>query len=59
LADGDHEVLAEKRQDLAQLNDLVGVHVASRLQHHEEGVAVDLELRALVGVDRVLHGQLV
>ena len=35
------------------------VVVAGRLQHHEEGVAVALDLGALVGVDRILDRELV
>jgi hypothetical protein len=44
---------------LAELHDLDGVDVACRSQHHEQDVAVALQLRSLVGVDGVLDGQAV
>ena len=44
-------------EDLADLDHLVVVDVAGGLQHEEERVAVHLELRALVRLDRVLDRQ--
>ena len=59
VADRDHERAADEDVDLAGLDDLVGVDVAGRLEDHEQRVVVDLELRALVRLDRVLDRQLV
>jgi hypothetical protein len=49
--------MAQEDQDLAELNDLLGVDVAGRLENEEHGLAVDLELWPLVGVDCVLDGE--
>ena len=57
VADGDHEALADEDHDLADLDELVAVDVAGGLEDHEQRVAVELELGALVGVDGVLDGQ--
>ncbi len=57
VAHGDDVVVAEEDQDLAELDDLGRVDVASRLEDDEDHVGEDLELGALVRVDRVLHGQ--
>jgi hypothetical protein len=57
VPDGDDEVRAEEQVHLADLDDLVGVDVAGRAQHHELGAAVALQLGALVGVDGVLDRQ--
>ena len=54
VAHGDHEVAVDEQQDLADLDDSSVVDVAHGLQHHEQRVAVHLELRPLVRVDRVL-----
>ena len=59
MPDRDDEVRADEEVDLAELDLLDGVDVARGPQHDEQGVAVALELRALVGDDRVLDGQLV
>ncbi len=59
MADRDHELGADEEHDLAELDGVVGVDVAGRLEDHEQGVVVDLELGPLVGVDGVLDGQLV
>ena len=59
VADGEHEVRADEDVDLAELDLLDLVEVAGGAQHHEQGVAVALQLGALVGDDRVLDGQLV
>ena len=58
MPDGDDEVLAEEDRQLADLDDLVVVDVAHRLEHDERDAAVELELRPLVGADRVLDGEL-
>ncbi len=58
VADRHDEAVADEEQDLAEV-DVVGLDVARGLQDHEKRGAVDLELRALVGVDRVLHRELV
>jgi hypothetical protein len=50
----DDEVLADEQHDLADLDVGGLVHVAQRLDDHEQRVAVELELGALMGVDRVL-----
>ena len=50
----DDEVGPEEQVDLADLDLFVVVDVAGRPQHDEQHVAVLLQLRALVGVDRVL-----
>ena len=48
-----------KNEDLAELDRLLGIQVARGLEDEEERVAVDLELRPLVCLDRVLDRQLV
>jgi hypothetical protein len=57
VPDGDDEPVADEEEDLAEL-DLAALP-AGRLEHEEERVAVELELRPLVRLDRVLDGQLV
>ena len=57
VADGDHVVDADEDHHLAELEHLVVVDVAQRLQHDEQRVVVPLELRALMGVHGVLDGQ--
>lgn len=42
VADGDQKFGAGEDQDLAEFNVLLFVDVAGRLQHHEQGVVVDL-----------------
>jgi hypothetical protein len=62
VPDGDHEVAAEEDHDLPGLDDLLAglrAAVADGLEHHEQRVVVALELGPLVGVHRVLDGQLV
>ena len=54
-----HEVLADEHVQLAELHHLLRVEVAGRPQHHEEGVVVAFELRALVALAGVLHRQVV
>jgi len=57
VADGHHERGADEHGDLGDLDDFFVVDVAHRLEHGEEDVAVELQLRALMRLDRVLHGQ--
>ena len=57
VPDGHHERLAEEHRDLVDVDDLVVVDVADRLDHDEQHVAVALQLRPLVRLDRVLDGQ--
>ena len=59
VAHGDDEVRADEDVRLAELDRLGLVDVARRPEHDEERVAVALELRPLVGVERVLHRELV
>ena len=54
-----HEVRADEDVDLAELDLLDVVEVAGGAQHDEQGVAVALQLRPLVGDDGVLDRQLV
>src|SRR3990172_1403997 len=53
------EVPADEELDFTQLDDLFGVHVTRRLQHHEQDVAVQLQLRPLMGANGVFHRQFV
>ena len=57
VANGDHEVVAEEHQQLAEIDHLLRIHVARGLQDEKNHVPVDLELRPLVRIDGVLHGQ--
>ncbi len=63
VAHGDHEVGADEHHDLAGGDDLAGggqlvvVEVGDGLEYDEEGVAVTLDLGALVGLDGVLDGE--
>ena len=57
VANGDHEALAGEDHHLADLDRFAAVHVTSGLEHEEQRVAEHLELRPLVGVDRVLDRQ--
>ena len=57
MPDGHHEVGAEEDGELADVDDLVVVDVADRLEHDEQHVVVDVELGPLVCLDGVLDGQ--
>lgn len=63
MPDGDDEVGAGEAHHLAGLHHLAGggqfgvLDVVDRLEDGEEGVVVPLQLRPLVRVDRVLHGE--
>src|SRR3954453_17712546 len=59
VANGDDERRVDEEHDLAAADHLLAVDVAHGLQHDEQRLAVDLELRALVRLDRVLDGELV
>jgi len=56
---GDDEPLADEHEDLAELDDVVSLGEPRGLEDGEERLAVELELRALMGVDRVLDRELV
>ena len=58
MAHRDDERRVDEQQDLAGLDDLLGVDVARALEHDQQRLAVELHLRPLVGLDRVLDGQL-
>ena len=49
----------DEEHQLADLDHLLGVDVAGGLDDDEEGLAVELDLGPLVGLDRVLDRQLV
>ena len=65
VPDRHHEVGADEHHDLAGLDDLPGLgdrlvlDVVHRLEDHEQGLVVALQLRPLMGVHRILDGQLV
>ncbi len=59
VADGDDEAGVDEEHQLADLDHLLGVHVAGGLDDDEQGLAVELDLGPLVGLDRVLDRQLV
>ena len=54
VADGDHEARTDEDHQLADLDRLGAAGVTGGLDHEEQRVADDLELRALVGVDGIL-----
>jgi hypothetical protein len=56
VAHGDDEPVPREEHDLADLHRLGLLDVARGLQHHEHRALVDLELRPLVRLDRVLDG---
>ena len=65
VTDRDHEIGSDEDHDLAGLDDLAGVDhrhvfdVVHGLEHQEQRLVVALQLRPLMGVHRVLDGQLV
>ena len=59
MTDGDDEIWSDEDVQLGELHRLRPVQVASRAQHHEEGIAVALQLRALMGEDGILDRELV
>jgi hypothetical protein len=56
---GNEKVRPYEEEDLAELNDLLGIDVAGRLEHQKKRIAVPFELGPLVRFNRVFHGQLV
>ena len=56
MPDTDHEVRADEEVHLSELHLLGCVEVVRGAQHHEQSVAVPLELRPLVRQDGVLDG---
>ena len=59
VADRDQEVGTDEDHHLADVDQLLRPEVADGLDDEEQRVAVDLELRPLVGADGVLDGELV
>ena len=59
VADRDQEVGTDEDHHLADVDELLRPEVADGLDDEEQRVAVDLELRPLVGADGVLDGELV
>jgi hypothetical protein len=57
VPDRHHEAPAEEDGQLGDVDDLVVVDVADRLEHHEQHVVVGLELGPLVRLDGVLDRQ--
>ena len=57
MAHRNYESLVDEEEDLAQLDRFDRVHVAGRLQNHEQGVFIHVQLGPLVRDDGVLHGQ--
>jgi hypothetical protein len=58
VSDRDHETTVYEEKDFAQLDYLYGIDITSRLQDHKERVVIDIELGSLMGMDGVLHRQL-
>lgn len=59
MADRDQEVRADEDVELGEVDLLLGVEVAGGAQDDEEGVAVALQLGALMGLQGVLDGEFV
>jgi predicted RNA-binding protein len=59
MAHRDDEVAVDEEEDLAGLDVTQLARVTDGLEHDEQRVAIALDLRPLMGDDRVLHGQLV
>ena len=55
MADSDHEVRADEHMQLAEVDLFALVVVQGGPEHQEQGVAVVLELRPLVGVNRIFN----
>jgi hypothetical protein len=56
---GDHEPRVDEQHHLADLDHLLRVHVGRRLDDDEQRLVVELDLGPLMGLDRVLDGELV
>jgi hypothetical protein len=59
VANGHDEPVPDEDLDLAELDLVALLLVRRRLQHNEQRIAVDLDLRSLMRLDRVLDRQLV
>ena len=59
MADGDDEVGSDEHVDLAELDLLGLVEVASRAQNDEQDVAVAFQLGTLVGDDGIFDSEVV
>lgn len=59
MADRDQEVRADEDVELGEIDLLLGVEVAGGAQDDEEGVAVALQLGALMGFEGVFDGEFV
>src|SRR5215208_1075514 len=57
VAHAHHEIFSNKEVDFAELDPLLLVQVAGRLEHDEERIPVALQLGPLVGVRRILDRQ--
>jgi hypothetical protein len=57
MAHAHYEVFSHKEVDFAELDPLLLVQVAGRLEHDEERIPVALQLGPLVGVSRILDCQ--
>ena len=57
VAHAHHKVFSHKEVDFAELDPLLLVQVAGRLEHDEESLPVALQLGPLVGVRRILDRQ--
>ena len=59
VADRDQEVGPDEDHHLADVDQLLRPEVADGLDHEEQRLVVDLQLRPLMGADGVLDGELV
>ncbi len=59
VAHRNDELPAQVEGDLAEVDDFICVDIACRLEHHEQGVVVDLELGPLVTKPSVFDGEFV
>src|SRR5215211_8031364 len=57
VAHAHHEVFSHKEVDFAELDSLLLVQVAGRLEHDKEHIPIALQLGPLVGVRRILDRQ--
>src|SRR5215207_4294328 len=57
VAHAHHEVLSHKEVDFAELDSLLLVQVAGRLEHDKERIPIAFQLGPLVGVRRILDRQ--
>ena len=59
MADGDDEVGVDEEQQLADFHRVAGIGAVDRLDDDQQGVAEELDLGPLLGLDRVLDSELV